>query len=635
LVGKKPQKRRLEQLKTDNLEAKKTLSSETYFQQKEKEWKQKEMEWKQKEMEFNQKELEFNQKIQQFEERWMNRYNTEEKRVEEIKLIAKEEMKPFYEDTKKEISNKERKSLKNLKNFSVDKWISNRNQVLVAFLQELTKTKSSGNLDNNEKKHVKKLCLIMRAIETIMKARNLNYVSEFGEALAALEYAISGSKLVIDMEGHTSANGSYMTLMKTIITAIGKELEIPSGDVMIAFDNEQKLLKAWLSGEMLVDALTMIICAKTNDTGQLQQNSTFKPENWSKPLTEDQKKTFHDLPEDVELAGKENLKQDLQEYINILKKEKEEGSKVIDSLVNDIIAEKDNKHKCFKCQQWYNKRTQKCPKCKISIKQTERKMKATMKQEQKEKKKETDTKQQSSKWFTYLGEVKTNPNGESFVAMKSKEMEMDQPQSKPTANSPPISLMEPVFVNPNSFKSITEILRFIGKKAGIKQYGGNLREWITIICDGLPYSLVAKVIETTMDEKGNKEFGWVHLLPGLLHEEMNMLKAYIELNWNIMYSVFGNEMGFQSGKAQAFFKSAGDHHKAWYNLCIYRDALALELLRPYTINCVENGIEPTVDGFFTWKEECKDPTYQFHCEQLLRYLQAIVTFWKGARENNY
>ena len=146
----------------------------------------------------------------------------------------------------------------------------------------------------------------------------------------------------------------------------------------------------------------------------------------------------------------------------------------------------------------------------------------------------------------------------------------------------------------------------------MKQYGGNIREWVTILCDGLPYGLVQTVIDETKDETGKKEFRWVHLLPGLLHEEMNMLKSFVELNWEITYSQFGKEMGYKSERAAAFFKSAGDHHKSWYNLCIYRDALALELLRPYVNNCLEKQLEPTVDGFFTWKEQSKDATYQFH-----------------------
>lgn len=590
--------------------------------------------WQQKQEEWHKVEASLEKRIEELEYQWNNRHSTMESRLKEIKLIAEKENHALYEDTKSEITHPARKSLEKLSEFSPDEWLSCRNTVLVEFINEITKSGTEhGSGTRNDNNYVKKICLKMCAVETIMKARNLNYVSEFGEALAAVEYAISGSKLVLNMEGHTSANGSYSTLMNWMEASTGDKLDVPTGDIVFAFDNEQKLKKAWLHGSMSVDAITTVICAQTDSNGILQQNAEFKPEKWTKDLSQQEKLNFDIMSKDVELAGKENLQQDFQGYITVLKKEWGGKSKLIEEHANDIIRG-ENMHQCLNCSKWWPKNTCKCSKlsggCDQWIKQTEKK----------EAKTKSGTKDQQSKdpkWFAYSGTVKTNQAGESYVALQSEEMDWSQSSTSvnQVANSPLISLSEPIFVNPNSFDSIIKILRSIGERAGVKQYGGNIREWVTILCDGLPYGLVQTVIDETKDETGKKEFGWVHLLPGLLHEEMNMLKSFVELNWEITYSQFGKEMGYKSERAAAFFKSAGDHHKSWYNLCIYRDALALELLRPYVNNCLEKQLEPTVDGFFTWKEQSKDATYQFHCNQLTQYLQAIFSFRKGVRENNH
>ena len=125
-----------------------------------------------------------------------------------------------------------------------------------------------------------------------------------------------------------------------------------------------------------------------------------------------------------------------------------------------------------------------------------------------------------------------------------------------------MELAEPVFLNPSSHESIVEVLWFIGKQAGIKHYGGNEREWVTIVCDGLPYGLVRSAID------GSKEFGWVHLLPGLLHEEMNMTKSFVELSWNITYSTFGKQIGYNSERLSIL--------QILVQLEVYRDAVGLE-----------------------------------------------------------
>jgi hypothetical protein len=81
-----------------------------------------------------------------------------------------------------------------------------------------------------------------------------------------------------------------------------------------------------------------------------------------------------------------------------------------------------------------------------------------------------------------------------------------------------IFIPDPLNINPNSIINIEKVLFHIEKISGIKE---KQRKWIVVVCDGIPYHYATKI---------KHKFPWLILLPGPLHEEMNMLKAYVELN---------------------------------------------------------------------------------------------------------
>jgi len=67
-----------------------------------------------------------------------------------------------------------------------------------------------------------------------------------------------------------------------------------------------------------------------------------------------------------------------------------------------------------------------------------------------------------------------------------------------------------------------------------------------------------------------------------------MLKAFVELNWDIDIKNFAQCQGYQTEKQLQYFKKCSDHHKAWDSICnFYRYAMSLELVWPYI---VENDI---------------------------------------------
>ena len=78
---------------------------------------------------------------------------------------------------------------------------------------------------------------------------------------------------------------------------------------------------------------------------------------------------------------------------------------------------------------------------------------------------------------------------------------------------------DPLNINPNSKANVEKILQHIKKISGIED---GVRKWVVVTCDGIPYHYACKMKE---------KFPWLILIPGQLHEEMNMLRAYVELNW--------------------------------------------------------------------------------------------------------
>ena len=84
---------------------------------------------------------------------------------------------------------------------------------------------------------------------------------------------------------------------------------------------------------------------------------------------------------------------------------------------------------------------------------------------------------------------------------------------------PEMYIPDPLPVNPNSVSNIRKILEHIEVITGVAQ---GTWKWQPVVCDRVSYNLALKI---------KKDFLWLILIPEALHEEMNMLKAFVELNW--------------------------------------------------------------------------------------------------------
>ncbi|CAG8638892.1 7153_t:CDS:1 [Scutellospora calospora] len=93
-----------------------------------------------------------------------------------------------------------------------------------------------------------------------------------------------------------------------------------------------------------------------------------------------------------------------------------------------------------------------------------------------------------------------------------------------SVNISDILVPDPLPINPNSIDNVRKVLDHIQK---ICRISSGIREWIVVVCDGIPYHYV---------QKFKNKYPKIILLPGPLHEKMNMLKAFVELNWyNVKY----------------------------------------------------------------------------------------------------
>lgn len=234
-----------------------------------------------------------------------------------------------------------------------------------------------------------------------------------------------------------------------------------------------------------------------------------------------------------------------------------------------------------------------------------------------------------------------------------------------------ISVSDPIFANPSSYEAVAEVFRLIGKTAKITRYGFSgpeAREWISITMDGSPYilstNLIAntricslcasssddsrvasyfgkewtKHIESVHQNKASvpfvREFDWVMLTIGPLHVEMNMVKTFFSMNWNVMVEDLAKQMGFITDSALSYAKKASNHHQAMTMIEVLQKGGWSELLLPYVRSMMSQNKSCSVHDFIDWMATAEDDTVVYLFEQLWSYIGAIKVYHIGIRRNN-
>ena len=208
---------------------------------------------------------------------------TQEDRIAAVRLIASMEREEFKKECMEGIASaRQARELDCLLDLPYGQTSHKAyNPVVQAFVQTLTKS-----ISGKEKDDQKRCLLQQEAMECLRAARHNNYVSEFHVAFQAVAYALSGSRLVVDMLGHLGPGGSYKLLKDWLVGLGGEPLAVPKGLVLIAFDNEQRLLRNYLSrgsNRSRLDIITNVCCAVLDGQNAMQQDQSLHRRQWKQP----------------------------------------------------------------------------------------------------------------------------------------------------------------------------------------------------------------------------------------------------------------------------------------------------------------------------------------------------------------
>ncbi|XP_078619351.1 uncharacterized protein LOC144886560 [Branchiostoma floridae x Branchiostoma japonicum] len=226
-------------------------------------------------------------------------------------------------------------------------------------------------------------------------------------------------------------------------------------------------------------------------------------------------------------------------------------------------------------------------------------------------------------------------------------------------------MSDPVFVNPNSAASMRRVLRHVGQISNIHRYSNmpNSRRWLVVAMDGLPMGITRNVIRDTLyctncklsfDSNKSfhlhvteqhpdspvtevKEFDWVILRVGKLHLEMNALKSFVDLNFDVWFGALAEEMGFKSESAQKVARNCADHHKSMELLEIALKGGIDEMLVPYVRQKLQAGEQDSIsadDFLFKWVIAVRNKNFLFFQQQISHYAIGIKNFHVGTRRNN-
>lgn len=548
---------------------------------------------------------------------------------------------------------------------STHTWVSQRHPVINSFIDGATQS-STGQ------KSKKALYAQAKAVDSVYKARFSKFISTLSFAENLTLYPITGSKAAVNMSSASSSGGgisSILTWLKSQAKT-GPAVFPEDGDLFVAIDNEQVVGKTWrvyANRKVPTSIVTSVIAMRLPDSRQ--QENWLIPSSFSNKFREDGLDAVHSevLDDECSRTASLELNKYIKQRLHCLEQEQQGTLNGWTDAIDEEIGKPVVTTKvCSKCGKEQQVVEQQSAENNAKVKPTcescgEKHLKNVQSHGELFTKKRDNSKRQHC--------FRVDP--EEFVPAYKQPKRKDEPcpaevtpsTENQTATQPcQLHVADPVFVNPNSYDTITEVLRHVGRCAGISKYGSGKRKWTFVIMDGLPFTMAYNIVQGTYtcklcqisvfgaDKKMNhctevhegedsfmdREFDWVVLRIGHGHFEMNMKKAFMEVNFAPFMADITNELGFKSANAQKYVKQCSDNHKAWDLMCIARGALADELLRPYVLKCLNTHTPCTVKGYFAYAmDNIQNPNYKYIYEQIFVYCQAITNFRNGLRGNEH
>ena len=159
------------------------------------------------------------------------------------------------------------KDLDTLQDFRPEEWFLRRNPIVKAVVDGLA---------SPEKNYFHR-CL---ALEHLYNLQGMNFVGPCSFMTNISLLAISNSKLTVDMFGKVLPGGSYPTLKVWTRDLSSEPKEFPSGDCMVAIDNDQIVQRKWkvkVGQKARVSVVTSVCQAEVDSGGSLQTRGDLAP----------------------------------------------------------------------------------------------------------------------------------------------------------------------------------------------------------------------------------------------------------------------------------------------------------------------------------------------------------------------
>ena len=523
--------------------------------------------------------------------------------------------------------------------------VEKANPVLIAFLKTLCTVQDLSD--------TRQLYHLAQTIEAIYRLCDSRLITPLAFMTNLQAYVYGGSRSIVDLLRVSTGGGCYDAIKDWLTNLASKPVHVPEADLGHAFDNNQKIGRPWSvsvdNNKFRTSVITTHIWFPLGPS-LLQYRRSLKPYNWTidKDIIEKIRQEEDPVFQELNKIHLDSLSYFVKSAIELVKSE--QTLDVSSNTYKDKIDQlNESRHSvtCSKCLAdgisiSYPKSKRKCDVCQSPL------VKCVPKNE-------LAFPNQTLFSVDVTKNFRKTPVSQNPVIERYGQIPATIPNSIPK----PI-IGEPTFVDPNSYVTCTKVLRKIGTEAGIIFYGTGKREWLVIVCDGLPFRLCHVIITSTYfctlckvslfrnDEvdrhcfrfhDGNKstlvlEFDWVFLKPAGGHFEMNSIKAFFELNWDTFLSQLCEVMGYKSEAAKHVAKTCKDHHKAWELILIFFLGTLRELI---TVYAREMGDAPlSTNGFFQFtKEKSNNPNFLYIFSQVATYAFAIVNFRMGMRRNNH
>ena len=569
--------------------------------------------------------------------------------------LGKKLSKPIREDAEKMTS--VYYDLKNLCSYNIDDFIENSSDVLRAFIRECC------NIEKYEKEE--KNYLLARIIELMYRLCYPWIVFPLAFLQNVCTYVSTRSRFPVELS-MPLGGGSYDTILQWLVDqgSLTGPIQCLDGDIGVAFDNMQVLKKTYsisVNSKMESSVITNIIWISLNRLIFLQNNPSYIPRPWKLELSTIRKVQMFDDPlfQSLDQEHYNQLYYTLNTILStVLADQRLQDTGVCIDSIDEKIEKDENNVKCDTCSEkgievFYTKNKRVCEICKTSLKKRSASDNVS------------DSKDYALKSNPKIYQVSST--GKSCENVPRNNIRYGHIPSGHPGAPPEIIIGEPIFTNPCSFANCAEVLRKIGKDAGIIRYGGKKRYWIFVCCDGLPFRHCDTVIHETFactichssffrietykthckEQHDNQvveyylEFDWVLLKPGGGHFEMNSVKSFVELNWIPFFSQLSEVLGFRSEKAKYVAKACRDHHKAWQMILMFYFGSLKELCTVYvrdlisSVNDPEGELHPTPEGFLEYcSTKAANHNFMYLLNQVTLYAQAIINYRMALRRNN-